>query len=124
MTWASEATGWKVKLDCLERNCFIEYLPYHALTPDFFGAHVVPPGELARLRIGMKLAEARALAPGVVDVRSGIATGVDGELFTHKWGPPRWSEEGGKPILVFREGQPRVEVREDTENDVWRLQIR
>jgi len=77
-TWASENTGWKVKLDCLERNCFIEYVPYHVLTSEFFGAHVVPPGELANLRIGMKLADARKVAPGPVDVRSGIMTGVDG----------------------------------------------
>jgi hypothetical protein len=77
-TWASENTGWKVKLDCLERNCFIEYVPYHVLTSEFFGAHVVPPGELANLRIGMKVAEARKIAPGPVDVRAGIATGVDG----------------------------------------------
>ena len=77
-TWASEKTGWKVKLDCLERNCFIEYVPYHVLTAEFFGAHVVPPGELANLRIGMKVADARKLAPGPVDVRAGIATGVDG----------------------------------------------
>jgi hypothetical protein len=287
VTWASEATGWKVKLDCLERNCFVEYVPYHVLTQDFFGAHVVPPGDLAKLRVGMKLAEARKLAPGVVDVRSGIATGVDGvrqfvaiddklgvvraiylnlppraeeliaeawgrgapatepvgkqvlvwpdpttgwratlrpalgsshdlafdnylpaaqlfgeqpdvvdavpvlgqtveqvkqaykedvvahgrdlvltlpptewertatkitlgvhggrireltfaipfkanptardalhDLFTHKWGTPRPSEDDGKPILVFRDGQPRVEVREDTEHDAWKLEIR
>ncbi len=77
-TWASESTGWKVKLDCLERNCFIEYVPYHVLAAEFFGAHVVPPGELANLRIGMKVADARKLAPGPVDVRAGIATGVDG----------------------------------------------
>ncbi|HSR95651.1 MAG TPA: hypothetical protein VLM79_01220 [Kofleriaceae bacterium] len=77
-TWASESTGWKVKLDCLERNCFIEYVPYHVLTAEFFGAHVVPPGELANLRIGMKVADARKIAPGPVDVRAGIATGVDG----------------------------------------------
>jgi hypothetical protein len=77
-TWASENTGWKVKLDCLERNCFIEYVPYHVLTAEFFGAHVVPPGELANLRIGMKVADARKIAPGPVDVHAGIATGVDG----------------------------------------------
>jgi hypothetical protein len=53
-------------------------VPFHALTPEFFGAHVVPPGELANLRIGMKAAEARKIAPGPIDVRSGIATGVDG----------------------------------------------
>jgi hypothetical protein len=287
VVWASEATGWKVKLDCLERNCFLEYLPYHVLTQDFFGAHVVPPGDLGKLRIGMTVAEARALAPGVVDVRSGITTGVDGvrqfvaiddklgvvraiylnlpsraedliaeawgrgtpatepvgknvlvwpdpttgwratlrpalgysrdlafdnylpaaqlfgeqpdvvdavpvlgqrveevkkaykedvvvrgddlvltlpptewertatkitlgvhagrvrellfsipfkanpkardtllDLFTHKWGTPRPSEDQGKRILIFRDGQPRVEVREDTEHDVWKLEIR
>ncbi|MBC7976159.1 MAG: hypothetical protein H7138_14400, partial [Myxococcales bacterium] len=77
-TWASERTEWKVKLDCLERNCILEYTPYHVLTSEFFGAHVVPPGELANLRIGMKIAEARKIAPGPVDVRAGIATGVDG----------------------------------------------
>jgi hypothetical protein len=77
-TWASESTGWKVKLDCLERNCFIEYVPYHVLTAEFFGAHVVPPGELANLKIGMKVADARKIAPGPIDVRAGIATGVDG----------------------------------------------
>jgi len=287
VTWASEATGWKVKLDCLERNCFIEYVPYHVLTQDFFGAHVVPPGDLAKLKIGMKLADARKLAPGVVDVRSGLATDVDGvrqfvaiddklgvvraiylnlppraedliaeawgrgapatepvgknvlvwpdpttgwratlrpalgsshdlafdnylpaaqlfgeqpdyleavpilgqtvdevkktykedvapqgrdlvltlpptewersatkitlavhsgrvrelsfgipfkanpnareallDLFTHKWGTPRPAEDDGKPVFVFRDGQPRVEVREDTEHDVWKVEIR
>jgi hypothetical protein len=286
-TWSSEATGWKVKLDCLERNCLVEYVPYQVLTQDFFGAHVVPPGDLANLRIGMKLAEARKLAPGVVEVRAGIATGVDGvrqfvgiddklgvvrsiylnlppraedliaeawgrglaatepvgknvlvwpdpttgwratlraalgsshdlafdnflpaaqlfgeqpdvldavpllnatadevkkaygadvvpqgrdlvltlpptewersatkitlgmsgghvrelsfaipwkahpdahdtllELFTHKWGTPRPSEDDGKRILVFRDGQPRVEVREDIEHGAWRIEIR
>ncbi len=78
VTWASESTGWKVRLDCLERNCLVDYVPYHVLTSDFFGAHVVPPGDLANLRIGMKLADARKLAPGPIDVRAGIATGVDG----------------------------------------------
>jgi hypothetical protein len=78
ITWASETTGWKVKLDCLERNCLVDYVPFHVLTSDFFGAHVVPPGDLVNLRIGMKLAEARKLAPGPIDVRAGISTGVDG----------------------------------------------
>lgn len=78
MTWSSEATGWKVKLDCLERNCLVEYIPFHVLTAEFFGAHVVPPGALANLKVGMKLAEARTHAPGQVDVRAGITTGVDG----------------------------------------------
>jgi hypothetical protein len=78
VTWASEATGWKVELDCLERNCLVEYEPYNVLTADFFGAHVVPPGVLSELKIGMKLADARKIAPGPVDVRGGMATGVDG----------------------------------------------
>lgn len=78
VTWSSEITGWKAKLDCLERNCLIEYLPYHPLSAELFGAHVVPPGELAKLAIGMKVADARALAPGPVDVRAGVPTGVDG----------------------------------------------
>jgi len=78
VTWASERTGWKVKLDCLERNCLVEYTPYHVLTKEFFGAHVVPPGDLAKLRIGMKLADAKAVAPGPVAARAGLATDVDG----------------------------------------------
>jgi hypothetical protein len=77
VTWESEATGWKVKLDCLERNCIVEYLPYHALTAEYFGPHVVPPGDLNKLRIGMPLAEARTLAPAV-NVRAGIPTKYDG----------------------------------------------
>lgn len=78
VTWASESTGWKVKLDCLERNCLVEYSPYHVLTSDFFGSHVIPPGELAKLRIGMKLGEARSLAPNIIASRTGIPTSVDG----------------------------------------------
>lgn len=78
VTWASEQTEWKAKLDCLERNCVVEFQPYHALTAAFFGGQVAPPGELGKLRIGMKLAEAKALAPGPVSVRAGIDTGVDG----------------------------------------------
>ncbi len=77
-TWASESTGWKVKLDCLEPNCRVEYWPYHVLTSDFFGPHVVPPGELSKLRIGMKHAEAKLIAPGPVAARNGVATEVDG----------------------------------------------
>jgi len=288
VTWASDTTGWKVKLDCLERNCIVEYVPYHVLTAEFFGAHVVPPGDLVKLRVGMKIADARKLAPGPVDVRAGIATGVDGvrefvalddklgtvraiyinlpphaedliieswgagltaiepvgktvlswpdpttgwrailrpalgyshdlafdnfipaaqlfgeqpdvvdavpvlgmtvdevkrifkedvtvqgrgdlvvtllptewertatrvsldvaggrvrelafsipfkahpeardtllELFTHKWGVPRSGEDDDKRVLIFRDGQPRVEVREDTEHGAWKLEIR
>ena len=78
VTWASESTGWKVKLDCLERNCLVEYSPYHVLTAEFFGSHVIPPGELAKLRIGMKLADARTLAPNIIASRTGIPTSVDG----------------------------------------------
>jgi hypothetical protein len=78
VTWASESTGWKVRLDCLERNRLVEYQPYHVLTADFFGTHVIPPGDLAKLRIGMKLADARAVAPAPLAARAGIPTAVDG----------------------------------------------
>ncbi|HEY6040346.1 MAG TPA: hypothetical protein VIV58_38945, partial [Kofleriaceae bacterium] len=78
VTWASESTGWKVKLDCMERNCLVEYMPYHVLTAEYFGPHVVPPGDLGKLRIGMPLAEARQLATGPVSVRTGITTKYDG----------------------------------------------
>jgi hypothetical protein len=46
------------------------------------------------------------------------------ELFTHKWGTPRPAlEDRGKKVLIFREGQPRVEVYEDTTHGAWRLEI-
>jgi hypothetical protein len=77
VSWASEATGWKVRLDCLGANCLVEYVPYHVLTSAFFGAHVVPPGDLSELRIGMKLVDARKKT-ATVDAPSGIPSGVDG----------------------------------------------
>lgn len=286
VTWSSETTGWRVKLDCLERQCLLEYVPYHALTADYFGAHVVPPGDLGKLSPGMKLVDARKIVGGIVDVRAGINTGVDGvrqfvaiddklgtvralylnlpnhaepiieeawgpgyeatepvgrsvrvwpdpttgwratlrsalgtshdlafdhylpaaqlfgdqpdsldavpvlglaeaevkrqfegqvsmqghdlvialpptewdraptkvtldmaaghvralelaipwkahpeardallDLFTHKWGEPRPSEDDGKRVLIFRDGQPRVEVREDAEHGAWRVEM-
>jgi hypothetical protein len=127
VTWASESTGWKVKLDCVERNCLVDYIPYHVLTEEFFGAHVVPPGDLGRLRIGMKLADARAIAPAPINVRSGIATGVDGvrefvavddklgtvraiylnlprnaeDLIEKAWGKGNVATEVGKKLLVW-----------------------
>jgi hypothetical protein len=127
VTWASELTGWKVKLDCLERNCNVEYLPYHVLTTDFFGAHVVPPGDLSKLRIGMKLAEAKALAPGPVSARTGVPLEVDGVtarvaiddksatvhsislnvpasaegLITEAWGTGFEATEYNKRVLIF-----------------------
>jgi hypothetical protein len=127
VTWASESTHWKVKLDCGDRNCTIEYLPYNVLTAQFFGPHVVPPGELAKLRVRMKLAEARAIAPGPVSVRTGIATEVDGvkeyvafddkervrwvylnlppraeEVIAQAWGEPSSATEpGGKAVRVW-----------------------
>ena len=127
VTWASESTGWKVKLDCVERNCVIDYIPYHVLTEEFFGAHVVPPGDLARLRVGMKLAEARTIAPAPINVRAGIPTGVDGvrefvaiddklgtiraiylnlprnaEVLIEKaWGKGNVATETGKKVLVW-----------------------
>ena len=45
------------------------------------------------------------------------------ELFRTKWGEPRPTMYDAK-LLVFRDAQPRVEVREDPEHDVWKLEIR
>jgi len=128
VTWASESSGWKVKLDCLERNCIVEFEPYHVLTAAFFGAHVVPPGDLGKLKIGMKLGDAKELAPGPVAVRNGIPTDVDGvrefvgiddklgtvrsiylnlprhaeALIAEAWGPGQPATEPvGKAVLVW-----------------------
>ena len=78
VTWASESTGWKVKLDCMERNCVVEYMPYRVLTSEFFGPHVVPPGDLAKLRSECRSPKHEQFAPGPVSVRAGIATKYDG----------------------------------------------
>jgi hypothetical protein len=127
VTWSSESSGWKVKLDCLERNCVVEYVPYRVLTAEFFGPHVVPPGDLAKLRIGMPLAEAKQVAPGPVSVRAGIATKYDGvrefvalddkgatvrsiylnlppnaeDLITEAWGAPTEINVVGKQVNVW-----------------------
>ena len=127
VTWASESTGWKVRLDCRERNCRVEYAPYHVLTVDFFGSHAIPPGDLAKLRIGMKLADARQLAPAPVAVRGGLPTTVDGvrefvgiddklgivqtiylnlpagseNLISAAWGDSWKAIENGKVVLVW-----------------------
>jgi len=127
VTWSSESSGWKVKLDCMERNCLVEYVPYRVLTPEFFGPHVVPPGDLAKLRIGMSLAEATQVAPGPVSVRAGIATKYDGvrefvalddkgatvrsiylnlppnaeDLITEAWGAPTEINVVGKQVNVW-----------------------
>ncbi|HEY4176367.1 MAG TPA: hypothetical protein VGM90_06030 [Kofleriaceae bacterium] len=127
ITWASETTGWKVKLDCLERNCLVEYVPYHVLTGEFFGPHVVPPDVLSNLKIGMKLADAHKIAPAQIDVRAGINAGVDSvrefvsiddkkgtvksiylnvpqhteAILTDAWGPGLEATELGKNVLVW-----------------------
>ena len=136
VTWASERTGWKVKLDCLERNCLVEYMPYHVLTSEFFGAHVVPPGDLAKLRIGMKLAERARRRAGAGRRRApGLATGVDGvrefvaiddklgtvrsiylnlpphaeDLIAEAWGPGADSTEPvGKAVQVWPDPDDRL----------------
>jgi hypothetical protein len=46
------------------------------------------------------------------------------ELFKRKWGEPRTREEDGKPVLVFREEDPRVDIIEDTEHGAWKVEIR
>lgn len=127
VTWSSESSGWKVKLDCMERNCVVEYVPYRVLTSEFFGPHVVPPGDLAKLRIGMPIAEAKQLAPGPISVRAGIATKYDGvrefvalddkgatvrsiylnlppnaeDLITEAWGAPTEINIVGKQVNVW-----------------------
>jgi hypothetical protein len=127
VTWSSESSGWKVKLDCMERNCVVEYVPYRVLTAEFFGPHVVPPGDLAKLRIGMPLAEATQVAPGPISVRAGIATKYDGvrefvalddktatvrsiylnlppnaeDLITEAWGAPTEINVVGKQVNVW-----------------------
>jgi hypothetical protein len=45
-------------------------------------------------------------------------------MFTHKWGQPRPTEEDDKKLLIFREGDPRVEVHEDTEHGAYQIEIR
>jgi hypothetical protein len=46
------------------------------------------------------------------------------QLFTHKWGQPRPSEADGRRVLIFRDGDPRVDVFEDTEHGAWQIEIR
>jgi hypothetical protein len=46
------------------------------------------------------------------------------QLFTNKWGQPRPSEADGKRILIFRDGDPRVEAIDDIEHDAWQIEIR
>ena len=42
------------------------------------------------------------------------------ELFKHKWGEPKERRRtDGKTTLVFRDDDPHVEVREDTEHGAW-----
>lgn len=45
-------------------------------------------------------------------------------MFTHKWGQPRPTEEDDKKVLIFREGDPRVEIRDDTEHGTYQIEIR
>ena len=46
------------------------------------------------------------------------------DLFKHKWGEPKQATDDGKPVLVFRDEDPHVEVREDTEHGVWQLELK
>ena len=46
------------------------------------------------------------------------------DLFAHKWGEPMKLDEEGKPVLVFRDADPRVEVREDTDRGSWRIELK
>ena len=46
------------------------------------------------------------------------------ELFKHKWGEPKELTEDDKTVLVFRDEDPHVEVREDTEHGAWNIVIK
>jgi hypothetical protein len=45
------------------------------------------------------------------------------ELFRTKWGEPRPALYDSK-LLIFRDTQPRVSVREDPDHDAWKIEIR
>ena len=42
------------------------------------------------------------------------------ELFRHKWGEPKQGDDA----LVFRDDDPRVEVREDKEHGAWQVELK
>ena len=46
------------------------------------------------------------------------------DLFKHKWGDPKQIEDEGKPVLLFRDEDPRVEVREDVEHGAWQVALK
>ena len=46
------------------------------------------------------------------------------DLFKSKWGLPEEVVEDSRPTLVFRKGDPRVEIREDGEHGAWQIEIR
>ena len=46
------------------------------------------------------------------------------ELFKHKWGEPKDRRGRRQAVLVFRDDDPHVEVREDTEHGAWQIEIK
>jgi hypothetical protein len=46
------------------------------------------------------------------------------DLFKAKWGQPEEVVENSKPALLFRTGEPRVEIREDPDHGAWSVSIR
>jgi len=48
------------------------------------------------------------------------------ELFKRKWGEPKLRDDDGdgKPTMVFRDEDPRVEVNENTEHGAWKIELR
>lgn len=59
--WFDEAAHWKADLSCLERMCFLRFTSYEPLTAAYFGKTVAPPGDFAKLRVGMPGDEAKKL---------------------------------------------------------------
>jgi hypothetical protein len=77
-----------------------------------------------KIRLGLANNRVRELAFSIPYKANPDARDVLFELFNHKWGTPRPVEENGRKVYVFRDGQPRVEIREDPEHDVWKIEIR
>jgi hypothetical protein len=88
---------------------------------------VLPPTEWERSATRIKLDVAggrvRELALSIPYKAHPAARDQLLALFTHKWGEPRAAMYNAK-VLVFRDGQPRVEIVDDTEHDAWKIEIR
>lgn len=75
--WLDQAGGWRASLNCLERMCFLRFDSYKPLTADFFGKTAAPPGEFARLRVGMPADEAAKIIGDPLAVSEYVDAGPD-----------------------------------------------